>query len=248
MEAPYREASRKASLVAVPRSPLDRLELQRQDAVWMIVDQPRSSQMATTLAEATAWPAVPVTDTVWSDTVCIQYGLASTGYTAPKVALLCSQVEVVADKCARKHYSSYKLEHSKTQPLVKKCFSNRAHVTDLMLDCAEPMAGKATHDPDFKKRTKAFKTCVEKGLQGTVPAETDPYEFDKRRKKKIRRRLADPSGEGLFNNVFPRYANDSIFLLCRLHDTDSIWKICAKSSLVTIGASATWLTQLEPEA
>lgn len=151
-----------------------------------------------------------------------------------QVKRACVEVEVVADKCARKHYSSYKLEHSKTQPLVKKCFSDRAHVTDLMLDCAEPMAlgifltcsvdsvsktsGKATHDPDFKKRTKAFKTCVEKGLQGTVPAETDPYEFDKRRKKKIRRRLADPSGEGLFNNVFPRYANDSIFLLCRLHD------------------------------
>lgn len=138
-----------------------------------------------------------------------------------QVKRACVEVEVVADKCARKHYSSYKLEHSKTQPLVKKCFSDRAHVTDLMLDCAEPMAlgifltcsvdsvsktsGKATHDPDFKKRTKAFKTCVEKGLQGTVPAETDPYEFDKRRKKKIRRRLADPSGEGLFNNVFPRY-------------------------------------------
>ncbi|XP_075559768.1 uncharacterized protein LOC142591327 [Dermacentor variabilis] len=152
----------------------------------------------------------------------------STEAKIEQVKRACVEVEVVADQCARKHYSPYKLEHSKTQPYVKKCFSNRAHVTDLMLDCAEPMAlgifltcsvdsvaktaGKDTHDPDFKRRTKAFKTCVEKGLQGTVPAETDPYEFDKRRKKKIRRRLADPSGEGLFNNVFPRYAHDYLSL------------------------------------
>ncbi|XP_070380321.1 uncharacterized protein [Dermacentor albipictus] len=154
----------------------------------------------------------------------------STEAKIEQVKRACVEVEVVADQCARKHYSPYKLEHSKTQPYVKKCFSNRAHVTDLMLDCAEPMAlgifltcsvdsvaktaGKDIHDPDFKTRTKAFKTCVEEGLQGTVPAETDPYEFDKRRKKKIGRRFADPSDEGLFNNVFPRYAHDYLSLSC----------------------------------
>ncbi|KAL1472904.1 hypothetical protein MTO96_022681 [Rhipicephalus appendiculatus] len=144
-----------------------------------------------------------------------------------QVKRACVEVEVVADKCARKHYSTYKLEHSKTQPFVKKCFSNRAHVTDLMLDCAEPMAlgifmtcsvdavehtsGKDKHDPDFINRTKAYKACVTNRLQGTVPAETDPYEFDKNRKK-MSRRLADPSGEGLFNKVFSRYAHDSLSL------------------------------------
>ncbi|XP_037286366.2 uncharacterized protein LOC119179402 [Rhipicephalus microplus] len=144
-----------------------------------------------------------------------------------QVKRACVEVEVVADKCARQHYSTYKLDHSKTQPFVKKCFSDRAHVTDLMLDCAEPMAlgifvtcsvdavgrtsGKGEQDPDFLQRTKAYKACVLNGLQGTVPAETDPYAFDKNRKKKTRR-LADPSMEGLFNNVFSRYAHDSLSL------------------------------------
>ncbi|KAH7943556.1 hypothetical protein HPB52_009212 [Rhipicephalus sanguineus] len=76
-----------------------------------------------------------------------------------QVKRACVEVEVVADKCARKHYDTYKLDHSKTQPFVKKCFSNRAHVTDLMLDCAEPMAGKDKRDPDFLQRTKAYKFC-----------------------------------------------------------------------------------------
>ncbi|XP_077490699.1 uncharacterized protein LOC144101415 isoform X2 [Amblyomma americanum] len=144
-----------------------------------------------------------------------------------EVKRACVEVEVVADKCARKHYRSYKLDPTKTQPFVKKCFSNRAHVTDLMLDCAEPMAlgifitcsvdavadttGQKAQDPEFKTKTRKYKECVERNLQGTVKAETDPYEFDKKRRK-IGRRLAEPApDEGLFNNVFTRYVHVSEF-------------------------------------
>lgn len=132
----------------------------------------------------------------------------------------CVEVEKVADQCARKHYAPYKLQQSKTQPYVKKCFSSRAHVTDLMLDCAEPMAlgifitcsvdavvdttGVNPKDPDFLKRTQAYKGCAEKNLQGTVPGETDPYEYDKRRRKQrvVRRQVQRSSADGLFSNAF----------------------------------------------
>lgn len=137
-----------------------------------------------------------------------------------QVKKACVEVEAVADKCARKHYAPYKLVQSKTQPFVKKCFSSKAHVTDLMLDCAEAMAlgifitcsvdavvdttGASPRDPEFLKRTQVYKKCVEENLQGTVPGETDPYEFDKRRRKgrgahlPVQRR----SSAGLFSNTF----------------------------------------------
>lgn len=138
-----------------------------------------------------------------------------------QVKKACVEVEVVADQCARKHYGAYKLDQSKTGPYVKKCFSSRAHVTDLMLDCAEPMAlgifvtcsvdavadtsGQSPKDAVFLKRTQSYKGCIEKNLQGTVSSETDPYEFDKRRRKQrkaSRRRPRRSLKDGLFSNAF----------------------------------------------